>query len=64
MNRIDEDIKNELNKHASRFGPKSILPAKVVAVNSDDTIKVVFSNDVEIDDCRLKAVVKGGNKVL
>jgi hypothetical protein len=64
MSAENEQIKSEFEKFATRFGPKTIVPATVLEVNADDTIKVQFSDDSEVDDCRLKAVVKAGNKVL
>jgi hypothetical protein len=59
-----QQIKEQLGDFASKYGPKAIVPAIVLAVNTDDTIKVAFSDDSEIDDVRLKSVVKDGNKVL
>lgn len=64
MSRENEDIKDELGKFSSRFGPKIILPATVRAINNDDTIAIEFSDDSTVDDARLKSVIKDGNKVL
>ncbi len=64
MNKEDADIKTQLKHFAAQFGPASILPAVVMAVNEDDTIQIKFSDESTIEDCRLKSVVKDGNKVL
>lgn len=60
----DEHIKSELKKFAERFGPSTIMPATVLAVAEDDTLKIEFSDGLQIEDVRLKAVVKAGNKML
>lgn len=57
-----EQIKEQLALFASRFGPVVIMPATVTAINDDRTIQVLFDNGLEIDDVRLKAVVKEGDE--
>lgn len=64
MSLENEQIKEQFEHISSRFGPKTIVPGRVIAINEDDTIEVQFSDDSIVDDCRLKAVVKDGNKVL
>jgi hypothetical protein len=57
-------IKDQLGKFAGNYGPAAIVPAVVKAVNADDTIAVIFNDDSELADCRLKSVIKAGNKVI
>ncbi len=64
MSEVLEDIKNELGAFAGQYAPKIIKPATVTAVNADDTVAIEFSNGKTVDDARLKAVIKDGNKVL
>ncbi|KAA2245488.1 hypothetical protein F0L74_05895 [Chitinophaga agrisoli] len=59
-----EEISNRLAEFASKFGPTAIVQAKVTAVNNDDTIAVVFLEGGSVNDCRLKAIIKDGNKVI
>ena len=59
-----QQIKEQFGDFANKYGPAAIIPAQVTAINEDDTIAVVFSDGVELDDVRLKSVVKSGNKVL
>jgi uncharacterized protein with von Willebrand factor type A (vWA) domain len=63
MSKDRDDIKEELRKFASQFGPAAIKTATVKEVNDNDTITVLL-NDVELDDVRLRAVIKDGNKCL
>lgn len=64
MSLTAEQIKDEFGSFAAKFGPAVILPATVTAVNENDTIALLFSDDSTVDDARLKAVVNDGNKVL
>ena len=64
MSKENEDIKLELAKFAGQFGPEIIVPATVLEVNADNTLKIEFSDESTVDDARLKSVVKDGNKVL
>lgn len=64
MSRDLEDIKTQMTDFSKKFGPSVIVPAIVFAVNADDTIHVIFSHGAEIEDARLKSVVKAGNKFL
>lgn len=65
MSRELEEIRDGLHKFSMKRGPAAIMPALVKAVNEDDnTISVVFSDEVAIDDVRLRSVVKNGNKVV
>ena len=59
-----EKIKEQLAVFSGQYGPAAIVPATVKAINNDDTIAVEFSDESTVDDARLKAVVKAGNKVL
>lgn len=61
---VQEQIKVELAKFSDKHGPAAIVPATVLAINNDDTVHVQFSDDSEIDDVRLRSVVKAGDKVL
>lgn len=63
MSETTQQIKDQLGKFASNYGPKTIVLAKVQAVNADDTADVVF-DDGGMVNARLKAVVKDGNKVV
>ena len=58
MSEVIEDIKRELGKYAGRFAPASIITATVKAVNSDETIIVTTGSGAEIDDVRLRSVIR------
>lgn len=64
MSLVDEQIKNELGRFSSKYGPAAIIPAVVTAINADDTIAIEFSDESTVDDARMKSVVADGNKVL
>jgi len=64
MSLEQDQIRQGLAEFAARFGPAAIAPALVLAINNDDTIQIQFSDDAVIDDCRLKSVVKEGNRVI
>ncbi len=64
MAKVDEDIKRELEMVAGRFGPTPVISAIVLSINGDDTIRVQLDSDLEIDDVRLKSVVKAGAKII
>jgi hypothetical protein len=64
MGKENEDIKNELAKFAGKYAPAAIISAVVKTVNDNDTIVVVTGSGLEIDDARLKSVVKDGNKFI
>lgn len=65
MSREIEQIRDELHKFSSKRGPAAIIPAVVKSINEDEsTISVVFSDEVMIDDVRLRSVVKTGNKIV
>lgn len=65
MSLIDEQIKQELEKFAGRYGPETIIAAKVLSYNStDETIEVQLTSGLKIDDVRLKSMVKAGNKFI
>jgi len=64
MSKEIEEMAERARRIARRVGPKVIVPATVIAINNDDTIEIEFSDGSTVDDCRLKAVVKAGNKVL
>ncbi|RYZ21647.1 MAG: hypothetical protein EOO10_22270 [Chitinophagaceae bacterium] len=56
----NEQIKEQLTNFSSKHGPAAIVPAEVVLVNEEEaTVHVRFSDDSEIEDVRLKAVVTG-----
>lgn len=64
MSLEQQQLKDELGEFAAQYGPVVIVAAIVTAINDDDTIAVDFSDGVIIDDVRMKAVVKDGNKFL
>jgi exosome complex RNA-binding protein Csl4 len=64
MGLVEQQIKDEFVKFSEQFGPAAIVMATVTAVNDDDTVAVIFSDGSTVDDVRLKAIVKAGNKVL
>lgn len=64
MSKDFDDIKTQMQVFSAKHGPASILPATVLAVNDDDTIVIEFSDESQVDDARLKSVVKNGNKFL
>jgi hypothetical protein len=57
-----EQLKTEFEILIRRLAPNTIRPATVTAINDDDTVAVVLSDDTEVDDVRLRSVVKTGNK--
>jgi len=59
-----EQIKEELKNFSSKHGPAALIPAVVTAINEDDTVTVKLSDDVVIEDVRLKSVVKDGTKFI
>lgn len=63
MKEIDQ-ISKQLSYFASQYGPSAVVTATVKAVNADDTVSVEFAEGGTIDDCRLKSIVKDGNKVI
>lgn len=64
MSSVLEDIKNQFGDFSNKRGPAAVFPAGVTAVNDDDTVKVLLSDNVEIDDVRLRSVIKAGNKIV
>jgi len=64
MGLVEQQIKDEWAKFSKQFGPDIIVGATVTAINDDDTISVTLGDGSVIDDVRLKAVVKDGNKFL
>ena len=64
MSTVHEDIKRELKKFSSQFGPVTIVSATVTAINEDDTIAVTLATGEEHDDVRLRSVIKAGNKIV
>jgi hypothetical protein len=65
MGKVEDDIKNQLQLLAGEFGPAQIISAKVLSVNIDeDTIAVAVDGGLEIDDVRLKSIIKAGNKLV
>lgn len=65
MGKVEDDIKNQLQLLAGQFGPAQIISAKVLSVNIDeDSIAVAVDGGLEIDDVRLKSIIKAGNKLV
>jgi hypothetical protein len=64
MDRTTQDIKDQLSRIAAEFGPAALIPATVTLINTDDTISVKLATGLELDDVRLKSVVKGGAKII
>jgi hypothetical protein len=63
MSKVDEQIRAELEKFSNKYGPETIVPAKVLSYNAtDETIEVQLTSGAVIDDVRLKSMVKAGNK--
>lgn len=62
MDLIEQQIKDQFYHLASKVGPVVIIPATVLVVNDDDTVHVRFSDDSEVEDARLRSVVKDGNR--
>src|SRR5438093_6812381 len=58
------EIRNHFSAMAGQFGPAAVIPAEVTAVNSDDSIQAVLASGLELDDVRLKSVLKAGNKLV
>lgn len=64
MGKIEDDIREELGRFAAKYSPVMVMHADVVSINEDDTIKVKTVGGDEIDDVRLKSVIKAGNKLV
>lgn len=65
MGRVNDDIKNELSKFAGERGPSAIINATVQAVDeTTSSVTVKLDSGLELDDVRLRAVIKAGNKVV
>ena len=64
MDLIQQQIKDQFYNIAGKVGPVAIAPATVLKVNSDATVHIRFSDDSEIEDARLKSVIKEGNQFL
>ena len=64
MSLTAEQLKEAFTIFSRKHGPAAVLPATVTAVNNDDTIALVFSDGSTVDDARLKAVVKAGDKYM
>jgi hypothetical protein len=62
MSKDVDDIREQAEKWARRFGPAAIVPATVAEINQDDTISVTLATESVIPDVRLKSAVKAGNK--
>lgn len=60
----DEQIKEQLTAFAAKYGPAALVTATVTAVNEDDTVALLFADGSTVDDARLKAVVKDGDKII
>ncbi len=64
MSSVLDEIRDQMAKFSSKFGPEIISMAEVVKLNDDDTIAVITAGGDEIDDVRLKSVIKAGNKLI
>jgi hypothetical protein len=64
VGKVEDDIKEQLGKFAGKYAPITIMYADVVAINENDTVKVETVGGDEIDDVRLKSVIKAGNKLI
>jgi hypothetical protein len=63
MDLVTQQIKEQFINLASKVGPSVIMPATVLTVNND-AVHVRFSDGSEIEDARLKSVIKDGNHLL
>lgn len=59
---VQEQIKEQIQIFSEKHGPAALIPATVTAINDDDTIVATTSDNVMIDDVRLKSVIKTGTK--
>lgn len=64
MGRELEHIRRELDLFSSTRGPVAIVSAEVSQIHANDTVSVKLASGLEIDDCRLKSVVKEGSKII
>lgn len=64
MSKEYDDMRNTLTDFVLKLGPAAILPAKVLQVNDDDTVRIELSAGGVINDVRLKSVVKDGARFL
>jgi hypothetical protein len=64
MDRTTQDIKDQLQALAKQYGPAALIPATVIDVHDDDTITVQLATGLELDDVRLRSVVKAGSKII
>ncbi|SEW01874.1 hypothetical protein SAMN05428988_1307 [Chitinophaga sp. YR573] len=59
-----EQAKAQLQKFVRGLTPHTMTIATVTAINADDTISIEFPEGGTVDDCRLKSIVKDGDKIL
>ena len=65
MSKLNDDIKQELSKFAEERGPSAIINATVVFVDeTNSSLTVKLDSGLELDDVRLRSVIKAGNKVV
>ncbi len=65
MGKVNDDIKEQLGKFAAERGPSTIINATVVYVDeTNSSVTVKLDSGLELDDVRLRSVIKAGNKVV
>jgi hypothetical protein len=65
MGKQNDDIKDELAKFAAQYAPSTIVNATVMSVDeSNATVVVTLVSGLEIDDVRIRSVIKAGNKAI
>ncbi len=63
MGKQNDDIKEQLASFAAQYAPSTIVNATVVSVDENEaTVVVTLVSGLEIDDVRIRSVVKAGNK--
>lgn len=65
MAKEHDDIKEQLGNFAAQYAPSTIVNAKVVSVDENEaTVVVTLVSGLEIDDVRIRSVIKAGNKAI
>ncbi len=59
-----ENIREQMAAFSERYGPASIVEAVVTKLNEDETVGVEFDDGSELEDVRLKAIVKEGDQFI
>lgn len=64
MDKTTQQTKEALQDFTLKLAPATILPAVVISINDSDLLTVRLSSGLEIDQVRLRSVIKEGSKFL